>query len=152
MITIKKRNEQGFLLMDAVVSMLILTIALLAISGVVMSARTLSGTNDDRTQAYKLGQSSMEKLKQVPSSTWKTLIATSDTAYKTVGPSIGTVALPASDGKFTCIYSAKISSAANTGNHLVQVRAVVTWTARTQAGTNQSNTVELIGYCERQDP
>jgi len=152
MITIKNTNQQGFLLMDAIVAMFILTIALLAISGAVMSAGTLSSTNDDRTQAYKLAQSSMEKLKQVPASTWKTLIATSDTTYETVGPVIGAITLPTSNGKFTCTNTAKKSSAANTGNHVVQVRVQVTWTARSQSGTNQNNTVELIGYCERQDP
>lgn len=156
---LKNKQEKGFLLIDALVAMLILTIALVAIVGTISSASKLSTVNEDVTRANKLAQFSMEKLKQVKPSTWKEFITNSDTQYKTIGPQISTIHLtpinPPNDPnyfkKFTCVNSAKLISTSYTGTHLVEVRSEVKWTSTTPTGTAQKNTVVLLGYCERQE-
>ena len=161
------KQEQGFLLLDSLAAIFILSVALLAIFGVIMSSNTLSSSNDDRTQAYKLAQTSMEKLKQVPPSTWKNLIPLSQTTDKVVGQieskngkdvyCIDNIQFPTvpsatiNNKNFTTTLTAKMSSALNTGNHLVQVRVQVTWNAANAQGVSQSHIMELINYCERQE-
>jgi|GEM_PF-6765802 len=161
------KQEKGFLVMDALVAIFILSVALLAIAGAIIATNKLSTSNDDRTQAYKLAQTSMEKLKQVPPSTWKNLISVSQTSDKVVGqvvtknkknvycidnvefPTVPTTTINNKD--FTTTLTAKMSPAVNTGNHMVQVQVHVTWNTLNAQGENQTNTTELINYCERQD-
>lgn len=157
MIFIKNNREKGFLLIDALVAMLILTIALIAIVGAITSASKLSSVNEDLMRANKLAQFSMEKLKQVKASTWKELITDSDTDYKTVESKIDIINLtPTPDPpdyfkKFTCVNSAKIISLKATGTRLVQIRSQVTWTSTTLSGATKNNTIMLVGYSERQE-
>lgn len=147
---IKNRQEKGFLLIDALIGMVILTIALITIVGTITSATRLSSANDDLTQANKLAQSSIEKLKQIKASTWKELIKVSDTDYA-IGSSIGNVTLPPSTNKFICTNSARMVSTMATGTHLVEVRSQITWTSITQTGTTENHNVMLRTYCERQE-
>lgn len=147
---LKDKQEKGFLLIDALIGMVILTIALVTIVGTITSATRLSSTNDDVTQANKLAQSSIEKLKQVKASTWKEMIKESNKEYTLSSP-IGLITLPSSNDKFTCSNSARMISTETTGTHLIQVRSQVTWTSTTQNGTTQNHTVVLRAYCERQE-
>ena len=151
---LKNNQEKGFLLIDAIVAMFILTIALITIVGMFTSSGKLSIANEDLTQANKFAQQCMEKVKQVQPSDWGKLVKTTDTAYIPIGSTIGTVILPtSSDNKvFTCTYAAKMISTVNSvSTRMVEVQLTVTWTSKLQSGGNKTNSVVLMIYRERED-
>ncbi len=154
---LKNNQEKGFLLIDAIVAMFILTIALITIVGMFTSSGKLSIANEDLTQANKFAQQCMEKVKQVQPSDWGKLVKTTDTAYIPIGSTIGTVILPTSytspDNRvFTCTYAAKMISTVNSvTTHMVEVQLTVTWTSKLQSGGNKTNSVVLMIYRERED-
>jgi Tfp pilus assembly protein PilV len=64
------KRQQGYLYMDAVIAIFVLTVALLAITGMFVYATKLNSSASHYTAATNMARQQMELLKRWPASTW----------------------------------------------------------------------------------
>jgi len=154
--------RKGFLLVDLLMAITIITVALMAIGLSVIGSSRASQVNDIQTKAYKTAQARMEGLKSVSTANWKVLSPASSTTW-TTATNISNIVAGNSNTSLTAIFLTNTTptvasgltlttyarqSSINTGR-LVEVRVLVVWAA--PAGQSQGGQVELVSLFER-DP
>ena len=83
-------DNRGMLLVEVLMAITIVSVALLAIGGLVVNSRKSLSSNDISSVAYKTAQSRIEALKSVPAKDWKSIGFTN--SYQTVETAISLVA------------------------------------------------------------
>ncbi|SHI34916.1 hypothetical protein [Propionispora hippei] len=142
-------NQKGFLLLDSLFGVLITSVALISIvSLVTMGVKTYS-VNSEQSRAYQIAASYGDALQSLSIANWATLVPSTVTSYQAIDiSSSNTVvyndlanarnSLSSLPGATVSIYG-KVSSAANAGNRLAQVKIIVSW-------SNNTKQVALIKY------
>lgn len=153
MIQKKLTNNNGFLLLDSLFSIVVISVALGAIISMIAMGLHAYSKNNEQTRAYQIAASYGDALQSLSIDNWYSLVNSAD--YKAIDISQSNLlvynylsgarnTLASLDGAQVNI-AGKISpsaSAAHAGDRLAQVRIEVTW-------NNGANNVQLIKYYVR---
>lgn len=159
-------ENRGMLLVDVLLAVTIVSVALLAIGGLVVSSRKSLSSNDISSVAYKVAQYRIESLKNVPAQYWKSIGFTNsyqnvETAISLVADTATQVALTTSiinntptpiDSRCTVTTEGQNENSTNNGaltgigTRMVKVRVTAVC-----AGANQTNQAVLYTLFTR-DP
>ncbi|VBB06875.1 Hypothetical protein LUCI_2112 [Lucifera butyrica] len=120
----------GYLLLDAVLTLFIVSVALLAIAGVFLQTTKANTAASRRTVAAGLAQQQMENLKQQPDAFWDVHNNSSETQVQT-GPQ---------GENYTMRTDYAVAEDTDKGK-LIQATVTVSWK---EAGSNPS--VQLVTY------
>lgn len=156
-------DNKGMLLVEVLLAVTIVSVALLAIGGLVVSSTKSLTTNDINSIAYKTAQQRIEALKSVSTQDWKDIGFTN--SYQNVATAIASVAnettraalttsiitktTPTIDSRCTVTTEGRTENNANnslltgTGSRLVKVRVIASCILAAQ--TSQVELVSLFG-------
>ena len=159
-------ENKGMLLVEVLLAITIVSVALLAIGGMVVNSRKSLSSNDISSIAYKTAQSRIEALKSVPAQDWKSIGFTN--SYQSVGTAISLVAdsatrdtltnsiitktTPTIDSRCTLTTEGQNENSTNNGsltgigNRMVKIRVTASC-----AGANQTSQAVLLTLLAR-DP
>ena len=120
------RKEKGFLLIEVVIAMVIISIALVSATGMFIQATKANSEAEQYTTATTLAQEQLERLKQWKHSDWASLSAGDIPRQGT-----GTVANPVTVNNIAYTITT-ITETADDPARLVQVKVTVSWSNETK--------------------
>ena len=159
-------ENEGMLLVEVLLAITIVSVALLAIGGMVVNSRKSLSSNDISSVAYKTAQSRIEALKSVPAKDWKSIgftnsyqtvesaiLLIADSATRdTLTNSIITKTTPTIDSRCTVTTEGQNENSTNNasltgiGNRMVKIRVTAAC-----AGSSQTSQAVLLTLLAR-DP
>ena len=128
-----RQQEKGFLMIEVVIAIVIISIALVAAGGMFIQATRANTSASQYTAATALAQEQLERLKQQPSTYWKGLTVPRDISLESGGISsvtLNSVAYTITTNAKTCPEDA---------TNLVQVEVTVSW-------NSNANSVMMTGF------
>ena len=153
MIQKKLANNNGFLLLDSLFSIVVISVSLGAIISIIAMGLHAHNKNNEQTRAYQIAASYGDALQSLSIDNWCSLVNSTD--YKAIDISQNNLlvynylagarnTLASLDGASVSI-EGKISPSASTayaGYRLAQIKIEVTW-------NNGANKIQLIKYYVR---
>ena len=117
-----RQKEKGFLLIEVVIAMVIISIALVAATGMFIQATRANSEAEQYTTATALAQEQLERLKQKPYTFWASLNAGATIDWQGTGAVANTITLNKIDYNV-----ATVTETSDDPTHLVQVKVTVSW-------------------------
>jgi len=130
---VNNKNENGFILLDSLGALVILSLALLALAGLATMGVRAYNTNNQQMKAYQIASGYADALESLQISDWGSLVTspsytTIDLTTTPVSTVLNNANIPTNilSGASVTV-SAKQSSDASVSNLLAEVKIVVSW-------------------------
>lgn len=136
------KNQEGFVLIDSMIGIVILTVALLAIASMFVQGSMAHRASLSRSDAYNYAQEKVEELKNRTAAEWTTAVPAAQTTYI-----LATESRSLNNITFTCVTQARTATTdtavtgTNINTKLIHAQVTVTWTdAKTGSQSSVVNT------------
>lgn len=148
---VKFMNDKGYLLVDTMIAIIILSVALVAVVGIFMQGNVAQRDSENRTVAYNLAQQKVELLKNKTAAEWSAAVPADTHTFIVVFSDAGPTSVPNNAMIFTRTTQAKIATTdtdatKNINSKLVQVQVIVSW-IDSKMGNQQ---IAVNAYFERE--
>jgi Tfp pilus assembly protein PilV len=128
---LKRNQQQGFLLIEVLVAIVLITVAVVPIVGMFIQSTRANSNASQITAATNLSQEQLDLLKSWPPATWASYIpaTTSPSVDISTASPLGAspIAVPPSNVNYTIVTT--VSPCAEDNVHLVQVTVRTSWSA-----------------------